>query len=137
MPGDQPDAAASNQVHIQTILLVEDDADIGEFIAQALNDETPYTILHVTDGTRALEAVASVKPDLFILDYQLPGMNGVELHDRLPEVKALENVPTLIISANVPSRKEIQQRQITFLKKPFDLNDLFKAIEKLLAQEAN
>jgi DNA-binding response OmpR family regulator len=134
MPGDQPEATASDQVHIQTILLVEDDADIGEFIAQALNDETPYTILHVVDGAHALEAVASVKPDLFILDYQLPGMNGIELHDRLHERKELANIPTLIISANVPSRKEIQQRQITFLKKPFDLNDLFKSIEKLLSR---
>jgi len=134
MPGDQPDTAASNEIHIQTILLVEDDADIGEFIAQALNDETPYTILHVVDGTRALEAVASVKPDLFILDYQLPGMNGIELHDRLHALKGLEKIPTLIVSANMPSRKEMQQRQITFLKKPFDLNDLFKAIEKLLSQ---
>lgn len=137
MPDDQPDTTASNEVRIQTILLVEDDADIGEFIAQALNDETPYTILHVVDGPRALEAVASVKPDLFILDYQLPGMNGIELHDRLHEVKGFGKIPTLIISANVPSRKEMQQRQITFLKKPFDLNDLFKAIEKLLAQKAD
>ena len=137
MPDDQPDTGASTEIHIQTILLVEDDADIGEFIAQALNDETPYTILHVVDGTRAREVVNSVKPDLFILDYQLPGMNGIELHDRLHEIKGFEKIPTLIISANVPSRKEMQQRQIAFLKKPFDLNDLFKSIEKLLAQGAS
>ena len=134
MPDDQPETNAPNHVHIQTILLVEDDADIGEFIAQALNDETPYTILHVVDGPRALEAVASVKPDLFILDYQLPGMNGIELHDRLHEIKGFEKIPTLIISANVPSRKEMQQRQIALLKKPFDLNDLFRSIERLLSQ---
>lgn len=134
MPDDQPGATTSNETRIQTILLVEDDVDIGEFIAQALNDETPYTVLHVADGARALDTVASVKPDLFILDYQLPGMNGIELHDRLHEIKALEKIPTLVISANVPPRKEMQQRQIAFLKKPFDLNDLFKFIEKLLAQ---
>jgi two-component system response regulator (stage 0 sporulation protein F) len=135
MPADQPESTASNEVHIQTILLVEDDADIGEFIAQALTDETPYTVLHVVDGTRALEAVASVKPALLLLDYQLPGMNGIELHDRMHEIKGFEDIPTLLISANVPARKDIQQRQIAFLKKPFDLNDLFKAIEKLLARE--
>lgn len=136
MPDDQPDASSSNQVQIQTILLVEDDVDIGEFIAQALNDETPYTILHVVDGAHALEAVAAVKPDLFLLDYQLPGMNGIELHDRLHEIKGFETIPTLIISANVPPRKEMQQRGIALLKKPFDLNDLYRAIEKLLAPNA-
>jgi CheY-like chemotaxis protein len=135
MPGNQPESPASSDVRIQTILLVEDDADIGEFIAQALNDETPYTILHVVDGKRALEAVNSVKPALFILDYQLPGMNGIELYDRLHALKELEDIPTLIISANFPARKDLQQRQITFLKKPFDLNELFKAIEQLLAPE--
>lgn len=137
MPEDQTEAAESDEKHIQTILLVEDDVDIGDFIAQALNDETPYTILHVVDGVRALEAVSTVRPDLFILDYQLPGMNGIELHDRLHEMKGFEKIPTLIISANVPSRKEMQQRKIAFLKKPFDLNDLFKFIEKLLGQEAS
>jgi len=135
MSHGQPKATASNDVRVQTILLVEDDSDIGEFIAQALSDETPYTGLHVTDGTRALEAVNSVKPGLFILDYQLPGINGIELHDRLHEFKELETIPTLLISANSPSRKDMQQRHIVFLKKPFDLNDLFKMVEKLLPKQ--
>jgi len=135
MSHDQPEATTNNDVRIQTILLVEDDSDIGEFLAQALSDETPYAVINVTDGARALEAANSVKPDLFILDYQLPGINGIELHDRLHALKELENIPTLIISANFPSRKEMQQRQIAFLKKPFDLNDLFKIIEKLLPKQ--
>ncbi|HEU0003716.1 MAG TPA: response regulator [Ktedonobacteraceae bacterium] len=135
MSSEQPEAIVG-ETRIQTILLVEDDEDIGEFIAQALKDETPYTVLHVTDGARALDAVNSVKPGLFILDYQLPGINGIELHDRLHAIKELETIPTLIVSANIPSRKDMQQRQIAFLKKPFDLNELFKTVEKLLpAQE--
>lgn len=136
MSSEQPESMVHGETRIETILLVEDDEDIGEFIAQALKDETPYTVLHVTDGTRALDAVNSVKPSLFILDYQLPGINGIELHDRLHAIKELETIPTLIVSANVPSRKDMQQRQIAFLKKPFDLNELFKAVEGLLPGNA-
>jgi len=136
MSSEQSEAVGHSEARIETILLVEDDEDIGEFIAQALKDETPYTVLHVTDGTRALDAVNSVKPSLFILDYQLPGINGIELHDRLHAIKELETIPTLIVSANVPSRKDMQQRQIAFLKKPFDLNELFKAVEGLLPTNA-
>ena len=132
---EQPEAMVHSEARIQTILLVEDDEDIGEFIAQALKDETPYTVLHVIDGARALDAVNSVKPSLFILDYQLPGINGIELHDRLHAIKELATIPTLIVSANIPSRKEMQQRQIAFLKKPFDLNELFKVIEELLPRQ--
>jgi DNA-binding response OmpR family regulator len=137
MSSERPEASESGEIRISTILLVEDDEDIGEFIAQALKDETPHTVLHVTDGTRALDAVNAVKPSLFILDYQLPGINGIELHDRLHAIKELEAIPTLLVSANFPSRKEMQQRQIAFLKKPFDLNELFKIIEKLLARQEN
>ena len=136
MSSEQPESMVHGETRIETILLVEDDEDIGEFIAQALKDETPYTVLHVTDGTRALDAVNSVKPSLFILDYQLPGINGIELHDRLHAIKELETIPTLIVSANVPSRKDMHQRQIAFLKKPFDLNELFKAVEGLLPGNA-
>lgn len=136
MSSEQSESMVHSETRIETILLVEDDEDIGEFIAQALKDETPYTVLHVTDGTRALDAVNSVKPSLFILDYQLPGINGIELHDRLHAIKELETIPTLIVSANVPSRKDMQQRQIAFLKKPFDLNELFKAVEGLLPGNA-
>ncbi len=132
MTNGEAGAATNTEAHIQTILLVEDDEDIGEFITQALKDETPHAVLHVTDAAHALEAVNSIKPSLFILDFQIPGIDGFELHDRLHAIKDLETVPTLMISADAPSRKEMQQRHIVFLKKPFDLNELFDLIEKLL-----
>ena len=134
MTNGQPGATTNNEAHVQTILLVEDDEDIGEFITQALKDETPHAVLHVTDAAHALDAVNSIKPSLFILDFQIPGINGFELHDRLHAIKDLEMVPTLMISANAPSRGELQQRHIVFLKKPFDLDELFDLIEKLLSR---
>jgi DNA-binding response OmpR family regulator len=116
----------------QTILLVEDDEDIGVFVTQVLTDETPYEALHVTDATSALKIVDSIKPGLFILDYRLPGMNGIELSDRLHSIEGLETVPTMMISANNLPRQELQQRHITYLKKPFDLSLLLGTVEQLL-----
>lgn len=117
----------------QTILLVEDDEDIGIFMTQVLASETPYEAVHVPDATSALEVVDSVKPDLLILDYRLPDLNGLELSDRLHSIKGLETVPTMMISANALPRNELQQRHITYLKKPFALSHLLAAVEKLLA----
>ena len=85
---------------IQTVLLVEDDEDVGAFIAQVLKEERPYVVLHMTDGAHALEAVGSIKPNLFILDYRLPGFDGLELYDRLHAISGLEMVPALIMSAH-------------------------------------
>jgi len=136
LTSDEPEATTHNETNLQTILLVvDDDEDIGEFIAQALKDETPYQVLHVTDATRALEAVNSIKPSLFILDYSLPGIDGLKLADHLHSIDGLETVPTVMMSAIVPPTKEMRKRKITFLSKPFDLNDLFATIEKLLAEQ--
>ncbi len=117
----------------QTILLVEDDEDIGFFMTHVLEHETPYEAVHVPDATSALEVVDSVKPDLFILDYRLPDLNGLELSDRLHSIEGLETVPTMMISANTLPRNELRQRHITYLKKPFDLSHLLATVEKLLA----
>lgn len=117
----------------QTILLVEDDEDISFFMTQVLASETPYEAVRVPDATSALEVVDAIKPDLFILDYRLPDLNGLELSDRLHSIEGLETVPTMMISANILPRNELQQRHITYLKKPFDLSRLLATVEKLLA----
>jgi DNA-binding response OmpR family regulator len=117
----------------QTILLVEDDEDISFFMTQVLEEATPYEAVHVPDATSALEVADVVKPDLFILDYRLPDLNGIELSDRLHAIEGLETVPTMMISANSLPRNELRQRHITYLKKPFDLSHLLEAVKKLLA----
>jgi DNA-binding response OmpR family regulator len=128
-----PDSTADNGTSVPTnLLVVEDDEAIGEFIAEVLRDETPHAILQVTDAAQALEAVGVIKPGLFILDYHLPGINGLELADRLHAITGFETIPTLMISADPPPRRAMQQRHITLLEKPFELDDLVKAIQNLL-----
>lgn len=120
---------------LHTILVVEDDEAIGDLLLQALKSETSHAVLLVTNAAQALEAIESIKPHLFILDYHLPGIDGIELCDRLHAVNGLESVPTLMLSAQAPSRQALQQRKISFLKKPFDLVTLLKATATLLAQQ--
>ncbi len=126
------DSSPKPDENVKMILVVEDDAGIGSFLVQAITQETPYLALLVSDGLQALNAVANVKPSLFILDYQLPRMNGIELYDRLHTTKEMEHVPAIIISARLP-RKEIEERKIVGMNKPLELDDLLKTIEKLLA----
>ncbi|HLI08184.1 MAG TPA: response regulator [Ktedonobacteraceae bacterium] len=126
------DPSSSSSDDVKMILVVEDDAGIGSFLVQAITQETPYLALLVTDGFQALNAIANVKPSLFILDYQLPRMNGIELYDKLHATKEMENVPAIVISARLP-RKEIEERRIIGMNKPLELDDLLKTIERLLA----
>src|SRR6266487_744387 len=91
---------------VKTILVVEDDADIGDFIVQVLTQETPHHPILVADGKQALEITRKLIPDLFIIDYLLPHMNGIEHYDILQSRKELAAIPTIIISAHLP-RQEI------------------------------
>src|SRR6266568_169968 len=113
------------------VLVVEDDVGIGNFLVQAILQETPYHAMLVADGFQALKAVANIKPSLFILDYQLPRMNGIELYDQLHATKGLEHIPAVVISARLP-RQEIEKRKIIAMSKPLELDDFLHAIEKLL-----
>lgn len=116
---------------LKTILVVEDDSDLGDFFVQALKDETPHQVMLVTDGFQALKMVRSIKPDLFVLDYQLPSMDGIELYDHLHTTEGLENVPALFMSANAPTG-ELEKRRVYYIKKPFELDDMLKTIDNLL-----
>lgn len=116
---------------VKTVLVVEDDTGIGTFLVQAILQETHHQALLVTDGFQAMKTVTNIKPSLFILDYQLPRMNGLELYDHLHATKGLEHIPALIISARLP-RHEIEKRKLASMSKPLELDDFLQAIEKLL-----
>ncbi|HYK84253.1 MAG TPA: response regulator [Ktedonobacteraceae bacterium] len=120
----------------KTILIVEDDELMGQFIIQTLQSEASYRTLLATDAFRALNIVRNIKPSLFLLDYFLPQMNGVELYDRLHAAGGLKDVPTLFMSA-VPPIKELEERHISYMEKPFELDEFLGKIRELLAQEAD
>ena len=129
---DQEQQAGKDHAPVKTILVVEDDTDIGMLIDAVISAETSYQTLWVTDGLQALKVVQDTKPDMFLLDYFLPLMDGIELYDRLHALKELETIPTVMMSARLPT-KEIEKRKIAALKKPFELQDLLDMIEELLA----
>lgn len=117
---------------VKTVLIVEDDESIGAFILRAILDETSHQAILVTDGHKAIETVKSLKPNLLVLDYHLPRMNGIELYDNLHAHRELEHVPAILMSARLP-KEEARKRKITCLEKPFELDSLLKTIDELIA----
>ena len=120
----------------KTILVVEDDEDIREFIALLISTATAYHYHLVPDASQALRVVKEVKPDLFILDYRLTGMNGLELYDLLHATPGLEAIPALLVTAIKLEtlRPEIEKRQITAFQKPFDLDEFLLTFQRLLGE---
>ncbi len=130
-PDEKNQLLENGRASVKTILLVEDDPVIAELLVQMITQETNYQVFVVPDGPAALNLVRNIKPQLFILDYWLPTIHGIELYDRLHTTKGLEQVPTIMLSVNAPLR-EIKQRQIIYLRKPFDMYELLEEIDKLI-----
>jgi len=66
MPDNQAQSPVDGTIAVRSILVVEDDSDIGLFLVQAISQETPHQAMLVTDGFQALKAITNLKPDLFI-----------------------------------------------------------------------
>ena len=117
-----------------TILLVEDDPYISSFLVEAIAQETPYRAIVASNSNAALKVVRHFTPCLFILDYGLPDMNGIELYDHLHINQELATIPAILITAdrNVP-QQQIQQRHLLAFMKPLELDPFLSTIETLLA----
>jgi DNA-binding response OmpR family regulator len=133
MPQDSEQLSGESQATTKTILLVEDDPYISSFLVEAITHETPYRAIVASDSNSALKLARQFSPSLFILDYGLPGMNGIELYDRLHVNRELAIVPVILITANrhLP-QQQIQQRKLITIMKPFELEALLETIEALL-----
>jgi len=132
---DTGNSSQEDSTAVKTVFIVEDDEAIGELLVQAIEQETSYQAVLASDGFQALKMLRTVKPDLLILDYGLPDMNGLEFYDTIHAVKALKHLPVLIVSAETARiQKEIKVRQLAQLQKPFELANLLQAIERLFSQ---
>jgi len=124
--------AAAKTLRSPNILIVEDDPDIGEFLKQIIEEDTPYHTAIVYDGKQALEKAKHVHPCLLMLDYRPPGINGLEVYDRLQTMNETKGVPAIMMSATLPT-EELQRRGIYQLRKPMDIGNVIRMITHALA----
>ncbi len=115
-----------------TILIVEDDADIAQFLQQLIEEETPYHTIVIDNGETALEEAPRIRPCLMLLDYRLPRLNGLELYDRLQHLETTRDIPAIMMSATLPE-KELEQRGVYQLRKPMDIGGVIRMITHALA----
>jgi DNA-binding response OmpR family regulator len=123
----------STNARTRIVLVVEDDQPIGELLAEVINAEEGYRAIHVRRSADALHTMARLTPDLLVLDVSLPGMTGLELHDRLQRDERLRSVPVMFetaVSGEIGA--EFRKRGIRkVLQKPFDLNEFIATMKEL------
>lgn len=121
----------------ETILVIDDNLFYGQLIAHTLSHNTSYRTRHVQTGSQALTVAKSITPILFLLDYELPDMNGIQLYDQLREIEGRAQVPAILLSANLPNRELEEQlagRKMIGISKPCQVSLLLLTIELLVAK---
>jgi len=114
-----------------SVLIVEDDECIASLIADALREEANVRPFVLHNGKDAIRFLAEQRVDFLILDYQLPGANGIEVYDTIRRNARTTHLPVLFITAN-DKRAEFQRRGLAYLRKPFNLFALLTTVEDCL-----
>src|SRR5919109_2262245 len=118
----------------QKILLVDDEPLNLDLLEQELG-ELGYAIAKADGGRAALDMLAAVSPDLVLLDYQMPGMNGFEV---LSEIKKKQpELPVIMITAYGTIERAVEAIKSgadDFVTKPFDPDHLALVVKKALEQ---
>ncbi len=118
------------------ILIVEDSPQNMRLIKMALSAES-YTLLEATDGEEALEVAEKERPDLILMDIQLPKMSGLEVTRKLREIPEFSRTPIIAITAYAmmgDEEKALDAGCNAYLTKPIRVRELPDLITIMLLQ---
>ena len=119
----------------EKILIVEDNPQNMRLIEMTLRAKN-YTLLKATDGEEALDVAMRERPDLIIMDIQLPKMNGFEVTRKLRETPAFSHTPIIGVTAYAMKgdrEKVIESGCDAYLSKPINTRELRDVIAEMLS----
>ena len=122
------------------ILLVDDEVEIIEMLAKALEEDGRFEYRVAANGFDAGMMVKEYRPDLIILDVMLPDINGKEVCVRVRQDTSLEEVRIICISGMVEEEKIAELKLAgadEFVRKPFDVDELINKMCKQLEMETS
>ncbi len=120
-----------------TVLVVDDDTfflKAAEAAATLAITDRPLEVIKVTSGIRALTTCLAQPPDLVLLDYDMPGANGIDTLSELRAIPGAAQATVLVVSASVGAVERWRFSVLgvrDFLAKPVELPDLVDAIKRL------
>jgi len=109
------------------IVHVEDDPDIREIAQIALEVVGGLSIVQFSSGQEALDGALAARPDMFLLDVMMPGMNGEETMRALRAMPEFVSTPVVFMTAKAQQsdvRKFIAEGALDVIVKPFDPMEL-------------
>lgn len=134
----EPPAETEPTPHQPVVMVVDDSLTVRRVTDRSLHKHGMEVVL-AKDGVEALEMLRSVKPDVMLVDIEMPRMDGFELTTRVRDDIGTRDIPIIIITSRAGKKHKEKAMELganLYLTKPYLEEDLVANIESVLARPA-
>ncbi len=118
----------------QTVLIADDDPDLRDILRSIL-EPTGFQVIEASDGQAALDLVRRQRPDLLILDYNMPRMDGMQVCTALKQDVLLRHIPIIMLTGRGEVNQKVEGMEggvDDYLVKPFEPQELLARVRMVL-----
>ena len=118
------------------ILMADDEANITNMAGAILGD-AGYDVITAPNGIEAFEKAVSEKPDLIILDRNMPGMDGIEVCKKIRDTKGICSIPIVFLTGREEEKEILEGLRSgaeDYITKPFNITDFKKRIDEIASK---
>jgi len=125
------------------VLIAEDSKLQRSVLASIVQARKDFQVLEAENGDTAMAMIEKEKPDIVMLDVEMPGLNGLEICYKMKQNPKLAHIPVMIITAtsqkSTKSDEElkVRSRADDYITKPFQSADVYKRLDKLLKESVH
>lgn len=120
-----------------TILIIDDEPEFREMATELLKSDG-HRALSAPSGEDGLAMVRAIRPDLILLDYHMPGMNGLAVMEQLRADDSMRRIPVVGLTSAMADQANALSRAgcIGFIPKPFEPAEFLSLIVRFLHESA-
>jgi CheY-like chemotaxis protein len=115
------------------ILVVDDESDVRSYLSAVLS-KAGYHTLTAADGREAFDIADQEKPDLVILDLEMPRQTGTDFYRRLTKHETLSQTPIIVVSG-LAGRHLALKEPFAVFDKPIDPDEFVATVERALGED--
>lgn len=123
----------------RTVLVVEDDQDIRDMLVFSLQ-RAGYSVVETEDAEQALDKLGTILPEIMLVDWMLPGMEGPEFVRRIRKDELTQNIPVIMLTARGEENDKLKGFDTgidDYVTKPFSPKELLARMKALLRRSGN
>jgi CheY-like chemotaxis protein len=121
-----------------TVFIVDDSPVSSKIISRMLKKNSDYYSVKIWDGPECIKKAKEVKPDLILLDIQMPGMNGIEVCKVLRKDEQTYDIPVIFVTASTDNetlKEAFESGGTDYVRKPVNKIELLARIKSVLIQK--